>query len=167
MKYKLSALVLLLTLSACLLMPATADAAPARLSVPLPLSSSSTSTGTVVFNIERFAIQNGQLLAIGNVVATTSAGATQVIQNFSVPVIFGNSGTNGSCTILNLVIGPIHLDLLGLVVDVSQITITITGQTGSGNLLGNLLCAIAGLLDHNPLNLNQLALLLNEILAIL
>lgn len=53
----------------------------------------------------------------------------------------------GSCDILTLVLGPLHLDLLGLVVDLNQVVLTITGQTGAGDLLGNLLCAVAGLLD--------------------
>ena len=39
----------------------------------------------------------------------------------------------------------------------------ITAQTGAGNLLGNLLCAVAGLLD-NP---SGLVRLLNQILAAL
>jgi len=52
-----------------------------------------------------------------------------------------------SCGILDLVLGPLHLDLLGLVVDLNQVILDITGQTGAGNLLGNLLCALTGLLD--------------------
>ena len=52
-----------------------------------------------------------------------------------------------SCSILDLVLGPLHLDLLGLVVDLNQVVLDITGATGAGNLLGNLLCAITGLLD--------------------
>jgi hypothetical protein len=51
------------------------------------------------------------------------------------------------CPILFLDVGPIFLDLLGLQVDVSQIVIDITAVAGEGNLLGNLLCAVAGLLD--------------------
>jgi hypothetical protein len=52
-----------------------------------------------------------------------------------------------SCDVLNLVLGPLHLDLLGLVVDLNQVLLDITAQTGAGNLLGNLLCAVTGLLD--------------------
>ena len=64
---------------------------------------------------------------------------------------------------LHLDIGPISLDLLGLKVDLSRIVLDITAQTGAGNLLGNLLCAVAGLLD-NP---SGLVRLLNQILAAL
>lgn len=47
------------------------------------------------------------------------------------------------CTILDLILNPIHLDLLGLVVDTSRIRVTITGNP-AGGLLGNLLCALLG-----------------------
>jgi hypothetical protein len=51
-----------------------------------------------------------------------------------------------SCDILNLDLGPLHLDLLGLVVDLAPVHLDITGLTGDGKLVGNLLCAITGLL---------------------
>lgn len=51
------------------------------------------------------------------------------------------------CDILFLDVGPIFLDVLGLQVDLSQIVLDITAVRGPGNLLGNLLCAVAGLLD--------------------
>ena len=79
----------------------------------------------------------------------------------------------GTCEILDLVLGPLHLDLLGLVVDLNQVHLTITAEQGPGNLLGNLLCAVAGLLDGNiPAAglgglLNQIASLLNQILSII
>jgi hypothetical protein len=49
------------------------------------------------------------------------------------------------CSILHLVLGPIDLDLLGLVVHLNRVVLDITAQPGPGNLLGNLLRAIAGL----------------------
>ena len=55
--------------------------------------------------------------------------------------------TQASCDILFLELGPINLDLLGLVLNVSQIVIDLEAQTGGGNLLGNLLCGLLGLLD--------------------
>ena len=51
------------------------------------------------------------------------------------------------CEILDLDIGRIHLDLLGLVVNIAPIHINVTAVRGAGNLLGNLLCALVGLLD--------------------
>jgi len=74
--------------------------------------------------------------------------------------------TQASCDILFLDLGPIHLDLLGLVLDVSQIIIDLNAQTGAGNLLGNLLCGLLGLLDLPGLlaAISQLLDLINSIL---
>jgi hypothetical protein len=51
------------------------------------------------------------------------------------------------CDILNLDLGPLNLNVLGLVIDLQQVLLDIFAETGAGNLLGNLLCAILGLLD--------------------
>jgi hypothetical protein len=74
-----------------------------------------------------------------------------------------------SCQILNLVLGPLDLNLLGLVVHLDTVHLNITAVPGAGNLLGNLLCAVAGLLDATPLSglLGQLSTLLTSIFAIL
>ena len=71
-----------------------------------------------------------------------------------------------SCDVLNLVLGPLDLDLLGLQVHLDKVVLDIVAATGAGNLLGNLLCAITGLLDGGPLAglLGQLNTLLGQIL---
>lgn len=51
------------------------------------------------------------------------------------------------CPILHLELGPLDLDLLGLQVHLDRVVLDVTAVPGPGNLLGNLLCAIAGLLD--------------------
>jgi hypothetical protein len=53
----------------------------------------------------------------------------------------------GTCPVLNLDLGAIHLDVLGLVVDLSAVNLDIVAQSGSGKLVGNLLCAVVHLLD--------------------
>lgn len=86
--------------------------------------------------------------------------ATQVKQVFStVSTIGGASATAAAaqaavtqqaelvCEVLALDLGPLHLDLLGLVVDLAPVILDITAVPGPGNLLGNLLCAIVGILD--------------------
>ena len=50
----------------------------------------------------------------------------------------------GSCQILDLVLGPLDLDLLGLEVHLDQVHLNISASPGRGNLRGNLLCAVAG-----------------------
>ena len=69
------------------------------------------------------------------------------------------------CEILDLDIGRIHLDLLGLVVNIEPIHINVTAVPGAGNLLGNLLCALVGLLDN--LNGPDLANFLDGLLGAL
>lgn len=71
----------------------------------------------------------------------------RVTQEFNTGILVHQDPDN--CRILILNIGRIHLDLLGLVVDIDPIRIDVTAVPGAGNLLGNLLCAIAGLLDPN------------------
>ena len=44
-------------------------------------------------------------------------------------------------------LGPLDLNLLGLEVHLDPVVLDIVAQPGPGNLLGNLLCAVAGLLD--------------------
>lgn len=61
----------------------------------------------------------------------------------------GVQATQEGCQILFLDIGPIFLDLLGLQLSIDPIVIDLTAVPGPGNLLGNLLCAVAGLLDSN------------------
>jgi hypothetical protein len=80
--------------------------------------------------------------------ATKADGTTETVrQEFTTGTRVHQDPDN--CRILILNIGRIHLDLLGLVVDIDPIRIDITAVPGPGNLLGNLLCAIAGLLDPN------------------
>jgi hypothetical protein len=117
--------------------------------------------------ITRFVRNNstGQVFAVGTVTGKVTNAAGQVVQslaaNFAVPVTVQDT----SCEILNLVLGPLHLDLLGLVIDLNQVVLNITAVSGAGNLLGNLLCSVAGLLD--PGSLGRLVNLLNDILAAL
>jgi hypothetical protein len=65
------------------------------------------------------------------------------------------------------VLGPLDLNLLGLAVHLNTVVLDITAIPGAGNLLGNLLCAVAGLLDGASLPLGQIGALLNQILALL
>lgn len=54
----------------------------------------------------------------------------------------------GECEVLNLLLGPLHLELLGLVVDLygktpeDAVQVLVTGNP-SGGLLGNVLCSLA------------------------
>jgi hypothetical protein len=72
------------------------------------------------------------------------------------------------CDVLNLVLGPLDLNILGLEVHLQRVVLDIVAVTGAGNLLGNLLCAVAGLLDGGLSGLlTQVTSLLNLILGAL
>ena len=80
------------------------------------------------------------------------------------------AAARADCTILHLVLGPLDLNLLGLKVHLDRVVLDITATSGSGNLLGNLLCAVAHLLDNTSPSLTdllRLSSLLNRIIGIL
>ena len=151
--------------------PAPSASSPAQqtgaLQVPLVGQNGTNATATIT----NFKVVDGVLTAVGTITGdvTTMVGGVPVTTSvvnapFTAPV----SSISGTCQILQLDLGAIHLDLLGLVVDLSPIHLDISAQSGSGNLLGNLLCAVAHLLDNsNSGALNGVANLLTNILAAL
>jgi len=146
--------------------PSAPAAAPvAALATPVTgTAGDGTFAGT--FTPTKFTKQNGNLMATGLLTGTVkdASGATvgTVDQTVSMPVAIAAA----TCQVLNLVLGPLHLDVLGLVIDLNQVHLLITAVQAPGNLLGNLLCAITHLLDGNP-TAGGLAALLNAILALL
>jgi hypothetical protein len=80
-------------------------------------------------------VQNGQLLANGLIGS----------QAFQTPLTIGAQQTGAACPILDLSLGPIDLNLLGLRVLTSPICLEVTAFEGGG-LLGDLLCSVANLL---------------------
>ena len=163
MRLRLSFAAVLAALVAALAVTAgTVSAAPATGPISTPISAAQ-SGGTLagVFDITSFATNSaGQLVANGTFTGTYTdpAGVTQTITTAASSVVT-NASTGGGCQVLDLVLGPLHLDLLGLNVDLNQVHLNITAQPGPGNLLGNLLCSVAHLLDNN--NTSGLANLLN------
>jgi len=134
--------------------------------------------GTVrgTFTPERFVAKRGNVFAVGVLDATLRRGNGDLVGRsdkiVSIPVRAASTdGARGvSCDILNLVLGPLDLNLLGLEIHLKRVVLDIVAVPGAGNLLGNLLCAVAGLLDGTPLGsiqLLQLSNLLNRILGLL
>lgn len=146
---------------------ATPAAAPSGSSVSVPVSSTATSPNAFAgtMTISKVINSAGQLTAVGTLTGTVTNALTGATSSVTQPVSTAVAAT-GSCTVLDLTLGPLHLDLLGLVVDLNAVHLTITAQQGPGNLLGNLLCAVANLLNGG-LNLNGVTALLNQILGIL
>lgn len=98
-----------------------------------------------------------------NGTALPTSGSTTAMRT-----ALASAATSGACNVLNLDLGPLDLDLLGLKVHLNEVVLDITAQPGPGNLLGNLLCSVAGLLDGgSPLSglLGQVSTLLNQLLG--
>ena len=119
--------------------------------------------GTVLdgsFELKRFDERHGVLYAVGTLTGTL--GDKSVRKNVSLPVTGASNElpavdglmqqqapvpTPGACDILTLNLGPLDLDILGLRVALDPVNLLIEAIPGAGNLVGNLLCAVAGLLD--------------------
>jgi hypothetical protein len=97
-----------------------------------------------------------QLVASGLLsgVFKDASGATiATLHNAAYTAPVTNIDPPPSCQILNLVLGPLTLNLLGLVVTIpNPIILNITAVPGAGNLLGNLLCAVVNLLNPGGLS---------------
>jgi hypothetical protein len=165
-----------------------AAAAPERAGPNTNINAVPTNVQGATLDVERFVVVDGALYAIGAVRGLTGVEKAPVVIT---PVTYIGStpppdpdaistqqvGPNepGVCDVLFLHLPPIFLDLLGLTIETSLIQIDVDAVPGPGNLLGNLLCAILGLLDPSQPGslpttvtlLTQIADLLNRVLAIL
>lgn len=179
---RLLSLITVLTLAAAPL-ATRIEAAPANgagLSAPVA-GSNATGSFTGTFRITRFVnsangiVAQGVLTGIGT---RTADGAVQsVVRTISVPVTIGQGAqaavaavpgpitVQAVCDILHLDLGPLSIDLLGLHIDLSRVVLDITAEPGQGNLLGNLLCSVANLLNGG--NTNAIVNVLNQILNVL
>jgi len=112
-------------------------------------------------------VVGGVLSILGTLSGTVLNGSGGVVGAITQPITVPLQ-VSGSCQILTLTLGPLDLNLLGLVIHLNQVVLTITAVPGAGNLLGNLLCDVANLLN-NPGTLsnllNGLTRLLNQILG--
>ena len=140
-----------------------------------------TSTGRKVtgsFTPRRFVEKDGAVWARGVIRGhfKTASGATKTFKVKRLVPLQKANGTPVSaraadsrveCDVLNLVLGPLDLNVLGLEVHLNRVLLDIVAVTGAGNLLGNLLCAVVGLLDGGLLGnlLGQITDLLNQILG--
>lgn len=135
------------------------------------------------FFLQQFAVENNKLVGRGILSGTLTSSTGVVIgsvwRQVSMPVTVSPGasavrsatgiapiGVAATCDILHLDLGPLDLNVLGLQVNLSEVVLDITAQTGAGNLLGNLLCAVTNLLNGVG-SLIDIANLLNQILQIL
>jgi hypothetical protein len=111
-----------------------------------------TTTPSVVnvnFVINRFVRQGRKIVAQGAVIAkhtstTTTPATTAKAFSAVVSTKRGNfMSAQRICDVLTLNLGPLHLEILGLVVDLSRVVLTIKADS-NGGLLGSLFCGLAG-----------------------
>jgi hypothetical protein len=115
---------------------------PQAVAAPKPTSIS------IIPTITSVALVNGVLTATGTATAVIHGQTTTV--PFSAPIevtASPNPDPTDPCAILDLRLGPIHLNLLGLDVQTSPICLVLTGFA-NGGLLGQLLCGLANALNN-------------------
>lgn len=118
------------------------------------------------YTINRFAKRDGKLYAVTTV---TGKLGNRAVTRRNIVMRVRKQAANGAsaastCQVLNLVLAPLDLNLLGLKVHLNQVVLNITGETGAGNLLGNLVCAVTGILDPQG-GLQGLVQFLNTLLG--
>ena len=174
---------------------AASTASAAQEPAETPLTRTVNVTGTKGFKgtlaIDHFVTRSGKMVAVGTLKGTMRKnGKTKRVKARTVTLpasVAGAGPASGAkasqqplpplpdgqaCQVLALNLGPINLNLLGLVVRTNEIQVRIDAVQGQGNLLGNLLCAVTGIL--NPTGalgqltgaINQLTAALNAILAL-
>ncbi len=156
MKLRLASLALLVALfGAFVVAPLGASAAPKT-------SGGTATIQTIAGTVTNLTATFDRTTGLTTITGTFTDAVTGIVTNFTTTLL----GASGSCTILHLVLGPLDLNVLGLMVHLDRVVLDITAQAGPGNLLGNLLCAVAHLLDGSASG-NALTNLLNTLFGLL
>jgi len=156
---------------------ARADAAKPEAKLVVPLTGTVISGGTFTgsFSIAGFENRGGAIYAIGIVSGVISGPSART--GISGPLALLVTATTGqpratpsavtaqaTCDVLHLSFGGITLDLLGLDVVLSPVTLDLTGGSGP---LGNLVCQIVSLLNTAGNVVGLVVNLLNTLLGLL
>jgi ABC-type glycerol-3-phosphate transport system substrate-binding protein len=152
MRFAVVLAVFIVTVVAAIGTASPATAAPAGPTLPATCTSGGVSADCTL-QLIAFSRSGGTLAAVLRLTNEATAETTDI----KVPITSLQQG--GTCTILDLTLGPIDLFLLGLRVQTNEIHLTITAQRGT--LLGDLLCG----LFFNGLATPQLAGALNTALS--
>jgi hypothetical protein len=176
---KLVRLAALAATSCCALMllvtgPAAAQSAPPKLTQKVAIIGSKGFKGT--YTIDRFVRSGNRAVAVGTLKGKLRGRSVRK-ENVRIPVSIVNTQTGqtkqvpptaGACQILNLVLNPIDLNLLGLRVQTKQVALLIEAVPSTGAAVpGGLVCGITNLLNpgaNTPLA--QLVQVLNALLAL-
>ena len=172
-------LVLLVSMLALFLAGPAPDARAAAKGLTLPVTGKAVNgpkvTGT--FTVAQFVATGDPskpIGALGTLVVTTADGR-RAVTTATMPVTLASGAASSgltaqllTCEILELTLGPLDLNLLGLEVHLDTVHLVIEANP-AGGLLGQLLCAIANLLSLGDIlgNLAAILDLLNQLLDLL
>jgi|tagenome__1003787_1003787.scaffolds.fasta_scaffold20936066_1 hypothetical protein len=152
------------------------SAAPASGGTARAVTAQSANSVQVRFAVTKFAARGKHLVAIGQAITTYQSTDGQVyssakpfaanVQRIHAARTPASARTTQSatriCDVLNLNLGPLHLELLGLIVDLNQVVLTIKADS-NGGLLGSLLCGLAGTSGAAPTALTTTAAKLTKV----
>src|SRR6185312_12659582 len=105
-------------------------------------------TVKIRFVMKKFVRQGSKLVAQGSAIATytpTVGTPTTVSKPFSAVVQTGGKSFNAAtrtCQVLHLEVGPLDLNLLGLIVHLDKVVLNISAQS-NGGVLGSLFCSLS------------------------
>jgi hypothetical protein len=133
--------------------PSLAQAPTGAGSLTVPVTGTAQGAGRVTgtFKIERFVDNGGSIGAFGTLVLSTPKGTTvtQAVMPVTVAHRSATAGVGGAgaavaqvvCSVLDLTLGPLDLNLLGLEIHLDTVHLTIGANPASG-LLGDLLSGL-------------------------
>jgi hypothetical protein len=161
----------------CVLMLGVTSTAGAQTATTQDLTKRIAVTGTAkngkkfvgTYTINRFISRGSRVLAVGTLKGRLKNRRVHR-SGVRIPVTgFADQGAAQSaqlvCRVLTLTLGPLDLNLLGLRVQLNQVNLRITAIPGGG-LLGDLLCGLTNLLNPPAVLGNDLAAVLNSLLAL-
>jgi hypothetical protein len=135
-------------LAACALLAASVGASGAPGGSAVAQTSQSADTVQVKIVIDRFVRQGRRIVAKGAVVGRYESAerAPAVVRKPFTARLAGRTtyaSANRICTVLELTLEELHLELLGLIIDLDRLHLLITADS-NGGILGALFCSLAG-----------------------
>ncbi len=98
--------------------------------------------GSLFCSLARAKVKVARVSAVKRLNSAIHKGGPLQPLSFGVPVRATTSATGPTCSVLDLVLGPLNLNLLGLVVDLNRVHLTVTAEP-AGGVLGSLFCGLA------------------------
>jgi len=150
-------------------LPVTGTFAPSVTAGPLSSLGSGTFAGT--FNVQRFARQNLQVVAIGTLVGTFTGSQVRTVVKSDVALPLTLTAQAVGTGTVTLPLGPASVDAGGVVINVNATSVTILDPPLLTTLLNDLATLITdlvtGVANITTTTINGLVSLLNQILGLL